>query len=201
LVEAGSGKGGLKLMGSDVSVGNCTHRPALNTGGEGYSASIDVIFKEHQHIIKSVMWRNRALITALKLEYEDVAQDLALAMFTAIPKFDPARSDSLGAHLRCKLQYELLTIKRQHKPHGITGLSSEKRLVFSFVDEPLPDGGSYELPVSDDTSGIEAWELCRDLSPEQAHALRLKLQGHYIKRKGPLVALCEVRQKYAALYP
>lgn len=187
-------------MASVVTVGESTYHPAPNHRGEAYLLNIDAIFKEHQHIIKSVMWRNRALIEALQLEREDVAQDLALAMLTAIPKFDPARSASLGAYLRCKLKYELLTIKRRYRPHGITGLLPEKRLVFLFVDAELPGGGAYELPVTDDVSGIEAWELCRDLSPDQAHALRLKLHGYYLRRKAQLSALGEVSHKYAAMY-
>jgi hypothetical protein len=160
----------------------------------------ELLFEEHKSLINSVMWKNRPLLAALRLEREDVSQQLAIAMLTAIRKFDPNRSDSLGAHIRCSLQYEILGLKRRHKPHGVKGIPGSHRADFRYLDCELPDGGIYELPAEDDMTGIELSDLFNNLSELEAEVVSLKMQGYTIRRKVHKAALDGVRRKFMELY-
>jgi len=68
--------------------------------------------------------RNENLLHALGLEYDDVFQDLMIAALAAVEGFDPERSESLFTHVRCKMQYAILDMRRAYKPGGMTGISS-----------------------------------------------------------------------------
>jgi hypothetical protein len=114
--------------------------------------NIEQLFETHKNLIKITIWKNRVLLKALRLEDDDVAQQLSIAMLKAIRNFDPERSPSLAAHIRCSLQYEILNIKRRHKPCGITGVPKGERVSFLYLDRLLPDGDRFELPVYDDFS-------------------------------------------------
>ncbi|MPM37196.1 hypothetical protein SDC9_83803 [bioreactor metagenome] len=101
------------------------------------------LFFDYTDLIKHIMRRNRLLLYALRLEQEDVYQELAMAALTAIDTFDPSRSDNLEAHVWMKLQYKVLTMKRQYKPGGLTGLNGIRPSLCSieFEEElghPLP---------------------------------------------------------------
>ena len=74
------------------------------------------IFMDNVGMIRRVMRRNWALICAMRLDWDDVYQELAMAALNAIETFDPARSECIQAHIWMKLQYAVLTIKRQHRP-------------------------------------------------------------------------------------
>jgi len=88
-------------------------------------------FLENEDLIKRVIRCNRTLIYALRLDEDDVYQELAIAMLRAISSYDPARSDCIRAHLWMKLQYAVLDIKRQSCPFGITGLGGERPIILS----------------------------------------------------------------------
>ena len=53
----------------------------------------------YEDMIRRIMRRNYPLLRALRLELEDVYQDLALTAIQASRAFDPACSDSLEAHV------------------------------------------------------------------------------------------------------
>lgn len=92
------------------------------------------IFMENLDLINRTLRRHRLLLRALQLEQEDVYQELAVAALQAIDSFDARRSESITIHIWAKLQYAILTIKRRHKPCGMT----------SF-DRPGPSIWSLEL--------------------------------------------------------
>ena len=165
-----------------------------------YAQNADILFEKHKSLINKAIWRNRPLLAALRLEDEDVAQQLAIAMLSAIRKFNPDRSASIAAHIRCSLQYEILSIKRRHKPHGVTGVPKDRRLDFLYLDNTLPDGSRYELPSNDDVTAVEFSELLESLSEPEAEAVRLKIKGYRLRRKTHTSALSAVRRKYVALY-
>ena len=77
-------------------------------------------FLENENMIRRVMRRNLPLIHALRLEWDDVYQELAIAALHAIDSFDPKRSECIRAHIWMQLQYAILTIKRRNRPCGIT---------------------------------------------------------------------------------
>ncbi len=89
------------------------------------------IFMENEDMIRRTIRRNWPLLCALTQDMDDVYQELANAALNAIDGFDPRRSDSVRVHIWAKLQYAVLDIKRQSRPCGITGLSSERPIVLS----------------------------------------------------------------------
>jgi DNA-directed RNA polymerase specialized sigma subunit len=167
-----------------------------------YAQSIDIelLYEEHKHLIRSVIWKNRPLLAALRLEDEDVSQQLAIVMLSAIHRFDPERSASLVAHIRCSLQYEILNIKRRHKPHGVTGVPKGNRLDFQYLDNILSDGSTHELPVYDDTSRLDVSELLDSLTEQETEAVDRVMRGFRHRRKIHTAALEGVRRRYTLLY-
>jgi len=89
------------------------------------------IFLENEDMIRRTICRNWPLLCALRLELDDVYQELAIAALNAIDGFDPQRPDSVRVHIWAKLQYAVLDIKRQSCPCGITGLGGERPIVLS----------------------------------------------------------------------
>jgi hypothetical protein len=161
--------------------------------------NIDQLYEEHKKLITKTIWRNRALLKALRLEDEDVSQQLAIVMLSAIRKFNPDRSSSLAAHIRYTLQYEILNIKRRHKPHGVTGIPKGVKLSFRYLGSPMPDGEVYELPHFDDTSILEVSELLQNLPTIEAEAVSMRIRGFQLKRKAHTAAIAGLRHRYAAL--
>ena len=68
------------------------------------SISRNEIFLENEGMIWRVMRHNWPLICALRLDRDDVYQELAMAALNAIDNFDPARSECIQAHIWMKLQ-------------------------------------------------------------------------------------------------
>lgn len=110
------------------------------------------IFMDNEGMIRRVMRRNWALICAMRLDWDDVYQELAMAALSAIETFDPTRSECIQAHIWMKLQYAVLTIKRQHRPCGITGQNKVRTVVVSLdqddgMDRFLADQPKKEAAV------------------------------------------------------
>jgi hypothetical protein len=121
-------------------------------------------------------------------------------MLLAIRKFDPNRSASLATFIRYSLQYEVLRMKRRHRPHGVTSIPKGERLDFLSLDKVMPDGNAYELPFDVDMTHFELSEFFESLSESEAEAVDLRLQGYPVRRKAQTAALGRVRQRYVALY-
>lgn len=110
----------------------------------------EALYEEHKNLICRTIWRNRPLLAALRLENDDVAQQLSITMLSAIKKFDPNKSASLRVHIKHSLQYEILNMKRRHKPHGITGVPNGCRLNFHSFDNRGEYTGSVLFCVTQD---------------------------------------------------
>lgn len=93
------------------------------------------IFMDNEGMIRRVMRRNWALICAMRLDWDDVYQELAMAALNAIETFDPMRSECIQDHIWMKLQYAILTIKRQYRPCGLTGFGKQPRPVIVSLDQ------------------------------------------------------------------
>ena len=165
-----------------------------------YTQNENSLYEEHKNLITGVIRKNRPLLSALRLEFDDVSQHLSITLLSAIRKFDPDRSTSLAAHIRCSLQYEILNIKRRFRPHGITGVPKGYRPDFLYLDGVLTDGGVHDLPSDDDMTAIEFSELFDSLSEREDEALDMRLQGFPVRRKVHTEALDTVRHRYSVLY-
>lgn len=93
------------------------------------------IFLENEGMIWRVIRRNWPLIRALRLDQDDVYQELAMAALDAIDSFDPMRSECIQAHIWMKMQYAVLDIKRRYRPCGLTCFDKQRRPVVVSLDQ------------------------------------------------------------------
>ena len=70
--------------------------------------------------------KNRPLMRAAQLEYDDVYQQLALRLIKAVAGFDPQKG-TLQQHIFAQLKYELLNCKSACRLCGLTGAPKEYR--------------------------------------------------------------------------
>jgi 2-hydroxychromene-2-carboxylate isomerase len=121
-------------------------------------------------------------------------------MISAIRRYDPDREVPMAAYISISLQYEILNIKRRHKPHGMTGVRQDTRLDYVYLDGILSDANLAGLSSNDDHAAVELSELLEGLSDTEAEALGMSIRGHRIRSKAHAAALERVRRKYAGLY-
>ena len=140
------------------------------------------IMINHEYIVKMAINRNIALIKALRLEPEDLYQDLMITMLKAIEEYNPTRSDSIGAYIYAKLQYAILDMKRKHKPCGITG-TGNKRVSFVSIEYYYDNGGAYDIPVEDDTGIVDLFDILDALSVSERETVDMRMDGYTLRKK------------------
>ena len=84
------------------------------------------IVEEYLPYVNRVIRRNRALMRAAQLEYDDVYQQLSLRLIRAVSTYDPDKGE-LGAHIWAQLRFELLSCKAPHRLCGMTELPDDFR--------------------------------------------------------------------------
>lgn len=143
------------------------------------------IFMENEDIIVRIMRRNYTLLRAMRLEWDDVYQELAVVALNAINTFDPLRSQDIRAHIWVKLQYAILDIRRRYKPYGLTAAGRPWPQVYSVE---LSEEMGYPLP--NPTYGPEETARSRrlrraldQLEPQEREVVILYLDGTNSLRK------------------
>lgn len=143
----------------------------------------NAIFMENERMIRRVMRRNWLLICAMRLDQDDVYQELAIAALNAIDAFDPARAACIQAHIWMKLQYTILSIKRQWRPCGLTGLGGRRPVVVSLDQF---EGMDRFLAAASHTEPVELPPALRRalsrLNEEEREAVARYLSGQNTKR-------------------
>lgn len=91
------------------------------------------IVEENLHLIESTIHRNRALMKAARLDYDDVYQQLVIRLIRCVEGFDPEKG-TLDAHINAQLQYELLNCKSSYRRYGLTGAPRDLRGVIVSLD-------------------------------------------------------------------
>ena len=89
-------------------------------------AQRNAIVEDHLWCIDSIIQKNRPLMRAARLEYDDVYQQLALRLIKAVAGFDPQKG-TLQQHIFAQLKYELLNCKSAYRLCGLTGAPKEYR--------------------------------------------------------------------------
>ena len=82
-------------------------------------AQRNALVEKYLWCIDTVIRKNRPLMRAARLEYDDVYQQLALRLIRAVAGFDP--------HIFAQLKYELLNCKSAYRLCGLTGAPKEYR--------------------------------------------------------------------------
>lgn len=84
------------------------------------------IVEEHLWCIDRVIRKNRSLMRAARLDYDDVYQQLSIRLIRAVAGFDPQKG-KLKQHIFAQLRFELLNCKRPYRMFGMTGLPADYR--------------------------------------------------------------------------
>lgn len=161
------------------------------------------IFLENEGMIGRIMRRNWPLICAMRLDRDDVYQELAIAALNAIDTFDPTRSECIRAHIWMKLQYAILTIKRQHRPCGITGQSEVRTVVVSLDQDNGMDRFLADQPKKDAAVlSPQMRQALSRLTVEERRAVIRYLDDQESKRNRTVkAALDKIRVYYLATIP
>ena len=89
-------------------------------------AQRNALVEKHLWCIDTVIRKDRPLMRAAQLEYDDVYQQLALRLIKAVAGFDPQKG-TLQQHIFAQLKYELLNCKSAYRLCGLTGAPKEYR--------------------------------------------------------------------------
>lgn len=102
-------------------------------------AQRNAIVEEHLWCIDCVIRKNRPLMVAAQMEYDDVYQQLAIRLIKAVAGFDPEKG-RLEQHIFAQLRYELLNCKTARRLCGVTGAPKEfRREHILSLDAPATD--------------------------------------------------------------
>lgn len=111
-------------------------------------AQRNAIVEDHLWCIDSILQKNRPLMRAARLEYEDVYQQLSIRLIKAIAGYDPAKGD-LKQHIFAQLKYELLNCKSAYRLYGVTSAPKEFHWDNIISLDELPeDSGLYEQALA-----------------------------------------------------
>lgn len=144
------------------------------------------IFIEHRNLIYFTIRKNIPLIKALRLEIEDVAQELAISALKAIESYDPSRGMKLTSFILYKLQFEILAVKRQFNRECRMANTTNVSLDYSLYDDEGCEKTS-DIPVQVDyDSEINTHEVMGILSEKEKEVVYMRLSGE---------CLTDIRQK------
>ena len=152
------------------------------------------LFAENQHLISGCVKRNMPLITALRIETDDVYQDLSLKMCRAIEKYDNRRCLSMPLFLYHELQHEILDLRRRHKPYGMVGVPKDVRPDVIFLNHPLSDGTYFDIPADDENLDSKH-DISLLLTTAEHEVITRKVNGEYIRKKTERTLLSSAREK------
>lgn len=159
----------------------------------------NILFSNYTNMIKRSMNRNRLLIYALRLDREDVYQELSMAVLAAIDSFDPKRSTNMDAHVWMNLKFKILSFKRQYRPGGITGLNGARPRLISV--ESLEELGHPILAGVDDIlQEDQLRQALARLEPREREVVILYLEGISPRHKADKAVFTSALQKLRTYY-
>ena len=107
-------------------------------------AQRNALVEKYLWCIDTVIRKNRPLMRAAQLVYDDVYQQLALRLIRAVAGFDPQKG-TLQQHIFAQLKYELLNCKSAYRLCGLTGAPKEYRKSDMVSLDHISEGSSlYE---------------------------------------------------------
>ena len=89
-------------------------------------AQRNAIVEDYLWCIDSILQKNRPLMRAARLEYDDVYQQLAILLIKAVAGYDPNKG-SLQQPIFAQLRYELMNCKSASRLYGMSGISGDFR--------------------------------------------------------------------------
>lgn len=128
-----------------IPTGSTAGSPAEMNMNNNYTiAQRNALVEKYLWCIDTVIRKNRPLMRAARLEYDDVYQQLALRLIRAVAGFDPQKG-TLQQHIFAQLKYELLNCKSAYRLCGLTGAPKEYRKSDMVSLDHISEGSSlYE---------------------------------------------------------
>ncbi len=143
----------------------------------------NVLFMEKYHLIDVTVKKHSRLIWAVRMDEDDVRQDLALRLIQALDKYDPARCSNIDAYLVLQLRYCLLHMKECGKLFGMP-FAPRKNFTVSSLNTPKASRETQARPY-DETSRNIIWlenEIAGLPDPQRAIIDRLLAGGRVNSR-------------------
>ena len=156
-------------------------------------------FESNRHLLHGCIKRNYPLISALRLEVEDVFQDLSLRMCRSIERFDKDQCRSLPFFLYHELQHEILNMRRRHKPYGMVGVPRDTSPDVVYLDHPKADGTYWDIPAEEDFD-VSTREFIQSLPEDERTVFVRKMNGEAIKKKTERCLLASARERLAEFF-
>lgn len=142
----------------------------------------------YENVIHWVMKRNLPLIQALRLEREDVFQDLCVEAIIALDRYDPNRGASCLTYLVDQLQYAVLNMKRKHKVHGMTGYDYREPVTFVPLNVDF-DGRPLDAPSEEAYELVELQMFLSSIPEQQQTLITERVCGKCHRRKAENAAI------------
>ena len=128
------------------------------------------IFLENESLIRRTLRHNRHMLHALRLEEDDVYQELALVTLRAIERFDPFRCEDIRIHIWAHLQYAMLEIEHRCKHCGFSACDY-------FLMESLGRRGHMGSHVEDQLHDSRLREALARLDSSEREVIMLYIIG------------------------
>ena len=133
-------------------------------------------FDEYTGIINSTVYNHQSLLKALRIEAEDLKQELAIVLLQAIEKFDPSRGAKASTYYFQQLRYGVLNLWRESSREKRLANINALPLVYQNNDgEEVLREPSYE---EDFETALIVDEFMGALSEHEKTVLDRVLDGH-----------------------
>lgn len=160
------------------------------------------LYFDYTDMIRRIMRRNRLLLYALRLDKEDVFQELSIVALMAIEAFDPSRSSCMEAHVWMKLQYAVLTMKQKQQPGGLTGLDGVRPVLYSleYAEELGHTPVAYSTGHAKEYINDRLRKAIARLDAEERQVVLYYLDGTTLRKKTDKACFAAALEKLKAYY-
>lgn len=135
----------------------------------------NTIFEQHRNIIYYTVHKHRSLREAMRMDFEDLVQELSFCLLDAIERYDPNRGAKDTTYYFKRLRYGLLDLWRAHIRD--IRLANNLTAPLTYLDDNGEETG-VELPFEVDyDTDLIVQEFLETLSRREREALARNIAG------------------------
>ena len=136
----------------------------------------NIIFEEYMKIIRYTVNRHQSMLKILRMEGEDLAQELAICLLKAIERYDANRGAKPSTYYFKSLRYGVLNMWREQM--RLIRLANVQAMSLTYADEHGEDS-ELEVPfIVDYDDALMVKEFLQTLSECERNTLSQKMHGH-----------------------
>ena len=150
---------------------------------------------EHMGLVHYTVRRNIGLLNRLRLEYEDMVQELTICLLQAIESYDPSRGMKSANYYLKMLQYGVLALNREQSRLCRVAALTARPLI--FVND---DGEETEMDIpyyEDFDTELNVEAFLSSLSEREKNVIALRLEGKALADKRQQALLALIKKKAA----